>query len=107
MSTIIKKLQDMQRSRSFIISEAEKVIFTFTCHKCRKWAHLFCFEARKNIPQVKTYLNYEKQMATHTMLMHVDNNILDKINVTGVANEFVDRKDRHKQTFRHSSQNYL
>ena len=44
----------------------------------------------------------------HTlMLMHVDNNILDNINVTGVTNEFVDRKDRHKQTFRHSSQNYL
>ena len=40
------------------------------------------------------------------MLMHVDNNILDNINVAGVANEFFDRKDRHKQTFRHSSQSY-
>ena len=30
------------------------------------------------------------------MLVHVNNNILDNINVADVANQFVDRKDRPK-----------
>ena len=30
------------------------------------------------------------------MLVHVNNNILDNINVADVANQFVDRKDRLK-----------
>ena len=41
------------------------------------------------------------------MLMHVHNNILDNTDLADVANQFVDRKDRRKQTFRHLSQNYL
>ena len=36
MSTIIKKLHGVPRNRPFLISEIEKVTFTFTCHKCRK-----------------------------------------------------------------------
>ena len=40
------------------------------------------------------------------MLVHVHNNILNNINLADVANQFVDRKDNHKQTFRHLSQNY-
>ena len=39
------------------------------------------------------------------MLMNVCTNIRDKINLADVANEFVDRKDSRKQTFRHFSQN--
>ena len=41
------------------------------------------------------------------MLVHVDNYILDNINLADVANRFVDRKDRRKQTFRYLSHNYL
>ena len=41
------------------------------------------------------------------MLVRVHNNILDNINLADIANQFVDRKDRHKQTFRHLSLNYL
>ena len=37
------------------------------------------------------------------MLMHVHNTILDNINLANVANNFVDRKDNRKQTFRHLS----
>ena len=72
MSTIIQRLQDMSRNGRFWMSEVEKFTFIFTCLKNRTWTHLFCFEARKNIPQV----NY------------VPNNI----NLGDVANEFVDRK---------------
>ena len=42
----------------------------------------------------------------HTvMLVYVHNNVLDNINLAYVANQFVDRKDRLKQTLRHLSQN--
>ena len=37
------------------------------------------------------------------MLAHVQNNILDNINLADVANEFVDRKDSRNKTFRHFS----
>ena len=40
------------------------------------------------------------------ILVHVQKNILDNINLADVANEFVDRKDSRKKTFRHFSQNY-
>ena len=44
----------------------------------------------------------------HTlMLVHVHKNILDNIRLADVANEFVDRKDSRKYTFRHFSQNSL
>ena len=43
----------------------------------------------------------------HTlMLMHFHKNILDNINLADDVNQFVDRKDSHKQTVRHFSQNY-
>ena len=41
------------------------------------------------------------------MLLHVHNNILDNTNLADIANQFVDKKDRYKQTFRHLSQNFL
>ena len=41
------------------------------------------------------------------MLVHVHSNILDNINLADVANQFLDRKNRRKQTFRHLCQNYL
>ena len=40
------------------------------------------------------------------MLMHFHKTILDNINLADVAKDFVDRKDSHKQTFRHFSQTY-
>ena len=44
----------------------------------------------------------------HTLiLMYVQKNILDNINLADIANEFVDRKDSRKKTFRHFFQNYL
>ena len=33
------------------------------------------------------------------MLVHVHNNILDNTNLADIANQFVDKKDRYKQTF--------
>ena len=57
---------------------------------------------------VKTYLRstMENNRLHALMLVHVHNNILNNINLADVANQFVDRKDNHKQTFRHLSQNY-
>ena len=40
------------------------------------------------------------------ILVHVHNNILDDMNLPDVANQFIDRKDSCKQTFKHISQNY-
>ena len=54
MSTIIKKLQEMWQNKSFIISEVGKIVRFFLLSqaiRCRMLRHLFCFEARKNIPQ--------------------------------------------------------
>ena len=60
------------------------------------------------LKHVKTYLRSTmRNSQLHTlMLVHVDN-ILDNINLAAVVNRFFDRKERHKQTFRHLSQNYL
>ena len=66
--------------------------------------------ARKSaLKRVKTYLwSTMRNKRLHAlMLVHVHNNVLDNINLGDVANQFVDRKDRRKQTFRHLSQNYL
>ena len=55
----IKKLHETWRNRSFLISEVGKIIRFFLLSqatRCWKWRHLFCFETRKNIPQV----NYGK-----------------------------------------------
>ena len=61
------------------------------------------------LKHVKTYLRSTmRNSQLHTlMLVHVDNNILDNINLAAVVNQFFDRKERHKQTFRYLSQNYL
>ena len=103
MNTIIEKLQDVSRNRRFNKWSRKdcKVTFTFTSHKYRKWAH---FSALKH---VKTYLRSTMgNNRLHTlMLIHVHKNILDNINLAYVANEFVDRRDRRKQTFGHFSQN--
>ena len=40
------------------------------------------------------------------MLVYVHNNDLNNINLADVANQFADRKDSRKQTFRYFSQNY-
>ena len=37
------------------------------------------------------------------ILVHVHGKILDNINLADVLNQFVDRKDSPKQTFRHLS----
>ena len=66
--------------------------------------------ARKSaLKRVKTYLRSTlgNNGLQALMLVHVLNNILDNINLAAVANQFVDRKDRRKKTFRHLSQNYL
>ena len=58
--------------------------------------HLFYYEARKNKPQV----NYGKQKTTrinYVVLAHENN--LDNIHLVDDSNEFVHRKDSHKQTF--------
>ena len=58
--------------------------------------------------RVKTYLRSTmgNKRLHALMLVYVHNNILNNINLADVANQFVDRKDSHKQTFRHLSQNY-
>ena len=59
MSTFIKKLLEMWRNRSFLISEVGKIVRFFLLSqatRCRKSRHIFCFEARKKIPQI----NYKK-----------------------------------------------
>ena len=99
MSTIVKTLQDISRNKS---RKYCKVNFTFTSHKCRKLRHLFCFEARKTC--IRSTMGNNR---LHVLiLVHVQKNILDNINLADVANEFVDRKDSRKKTFRHFSQNY-
>ena len=40
------------------------------------------------------------------ILVHVHKNIVDNINLADVANEFVDKKDSRKQTFRYFSHNH-
>ena len=66
--------------------------------------------ARKSaLKRVKTYLRSTmgNNRLPALMLVHVHNNILDNINLADVVNQFVDRKERCKQTFKHLSQNYL
>ena len=80
MSTIIKKLQDMSQNRSLFISEVGKT--------------------------VRFLLLSQTTNAESDELAHIHNNILDNINLSDVANQFVDRKDNaNKQTFSHLSQN--
>ena len=77
--------------RARVLSQAEKFVklIYFHRHKYWNWLLLSCFEARENI-----LTQYS------LMLMHLHTNILDNINLADVANEFVNRKDSRKQTFR-------
>ena len=86
MSIIIKKLQNMSRNKSFLISEG-----IFSALKC-----------------VKTYLRSTmgNNQLHALMLVHVHINNPDNINLADVANQFVDRKYSRKQTFIYYSQNY-
>ena len=104
MSTIIKKLQDMSRNRRFLISEVEKIVRLLLLSPATNAESERIFSALK---RVKTYLR--STMGSNRlhalMLMHVHKNILNKINLANVANEFVNRRDSQKQTFGYFSQN--
>ena len=106
MSNIIKKLQDMSRNRSLFISEVGKIGKLLLLSQATNATSDGVFSALK---LMKTYLRSSmgNNRLHALMLMHVHKNILDNINLADVANQFVDRKDRRKQIFRHLSQNYL
>ena len=99
MSTIIKKLQDMSRNRSFLISEVGKTVSLLLVSQATNPESDGFFSALKRII---TYL----MSTTGSNRLHVRINVLDNINLADVVNHFVDRKDSRKQTFRHFSQSY-
>ena len=96
----------MSRNRSLFIYEVGKIVRLLSL-------------SQVTIPKIDGFLSALKHIKTYLrstmgnnrlpalMLVHVHNNILDNINLADVANQFADRKDRRKQTFRHLSQNYL
>ena len=47
------------------------------------------------------------ETTTRTNVDTCSQNVPGNINLVDVENEFIDRKDSRKQTFRHFSQNYL
>ena len=103
MSTFIKKLQDMSRNGSLFISDVGKVVRLLLFSQATNPESGGVFSALK---LVKTYLRSAtgNNRLHALMLVNVHNNILDNINLADIANQFVDRKDRHKQTFRNLSQ---
>ena len=105
MSTVIKKLLDMPRNRSFLISKVGKIVRLLLLSQATSSTSEDIFSALK---QVKTYLRstMENNWLHALMLVDAHNNILDNNNLADVANQIVDRKDSFKQTFRHFSQNY-
>ena len=86
MSTIIKKLQDMSRNRSWIISEVEKIVRLLLLSQATNAGSGGIFSALK---RVKTYLRSTmgNNRLPALMLVHVHNNILDNINLADVANQ--------------------
>ena len=50
--------------------------------------------------------NHMGKQPTARSNLHVLINVQDNINLANIANQFVDRKDRRKQTFAQFSQNY-
>ena len=100
MRTNIKKLQDMSRNRSLLISEVGKIARLLLLSQATNAETDGIFSTSK---RVKTHLRSTMgNTRLHAlMLAHVHNNILDNIYIAHVANQFVDRKDIHKQTFRH------
>ena len=106
MSTAFKKLQDMSQNRSLFISEAGKIVRLLLLSQATNAESDSIFSALKRVKaDLRSTMGNNRLHAL--MLVHVLNNILDNINLADVANQFVDRQDRRKQTFRHLSQNYL
>ena len=106
MRTIIKKLRDMSRNRSLFISELGKLVRLLLLSEATNAEGDGIFSALKHIKiYLRSTMGNNRQHAL--MLVHVHNKILADINLAAVANQFVDRKDRRKQTCRHLSQNYL
>ena len=106
MSTIIKKLQHMSQNRSLFISEVGNIkvrLLLLSQATIPESDGIFSV-----LKRVKTYLRLSvRNNRLHVlMLVHVHNNILDNINLADVVNQFVDKKESRKQTFRHLSQNY-
>ena len=106
MSTIIKQFQDISRNRSFLISEVGKIVKLRFLSQATNAESDDIFSALKRL---KTYLR--STMGNNRMhaliLVHVHKNVLDNLNLADVANEFIDKKDSRKQTFRHLSHHYL
>ena len=100
MSTIIKKLQDVTRNRSFLISEVGKIVRLLLLSKATNAKSEGIFSALK---RVKTYFRsiMGKNRLPALLMVHVHKNILDNINLGYVANEFVDGIDSRKQTYRY------
>ena len=85
MSNIIKKLQDMSRNRILFISEVEKIVRLFLLSQAINAESDDIFFVLK---RVKTYLRSTMgNNRLHALIMvHVQNNILDNINLADVLN---------------------
>ena len=95
----------MSQNKRFLISEGGKIVRLLLFSLDTNVESEGIFSALK---RVKTWF---RSAIGHNrlhplMLMHVHKNILDNIILADVTNEFVDRKDNCKQTFRHFSQNH-
>ena len=95
----------MPQNKRFLISEGEKIARLLLLSLDTNVESEGIFSALKH---VKTWF---RSAIGHNRLhplmsMHIHKNILDNIILADVANEFVDRKDSCKQTFRHFSQNH-
>ena len=112
MTTIIKKLPEMWRNRSFLICEARKIVwffvFTFTSHQMPKMtASYLLWNEWKHASGELWETTWGNNRLHALMLVHVHINIVNNFNLADVTNQFVDRKDSRKQTFGHLSQNYI
>ena len=112
MTTIIKKLPEMWRNRSFLICEVRKIVwffvFTFTSHQMPKMtASYLLWNEWKHASGELWETTWGNNRLHALMLVHVHINIVDNINLADFANQFVERKDNRKQTFGHFSQNYI
>ena len=105
MSTIIKKLQDMSRNRSFLISEVGKTVSLLLVSQATNPESDGFFSTLKRL--ITYLMSTTGNNRLHALtLVHVRFNILHNINLADVVNHFVDRKDSRKQAFRHFSQSY-
>ena len=87
----------MSRNRSLLTSEVRNEVRLLLLSRPSNAKTDGIFSA---LNRVKTY------STSALMLAHVQNNILDNINLADAANEFVDRQDSRSKTFRHFSQNH-